>query len=510
MNDRANFKAQREAAPLMRRTEDCAGKAEKPVNSGHAGVFKTAAATVAAALVMTGCGTTPPPEPEGERIWVNFPVFEKTSKTVNAPITDPNASGNRVVVNQVKMEAGLPKELADLRAAEAAKKGEPDLRMRPEQPVPTPPVTTAPKVAAGESAETVKASDQAGAVPAEKTTALSEQKAYIVAVPAATVVPAIVIDQQQKKAEAEERRRAEESAKKPIASDTDREKDAGKDVAKPINNVEVKADIRASIDINAKKAATPEASEANPVQIEKPAATILGVGLTSVDRIHHEAVDAGVETAPTPMKATDPSETAASESDSAAHSVDLASPSSPDKEEKTTEKSEKSVGNGADESSESASTSTLSKLDPQAADPQASGSDSDMKAEPAVESSVKAAESPKTAPKTPVPQANGLQTSVDRNSAGVEPEAEIPDIQGGQEPGQGLGKSAETQNPVQNEPADPTVTPPSESDSKASNADVSADSLTEPALTAPVEDKPADESVESLIGAETSETPANP
>ena len=125
---------------MLMRFADGAPKRARDPRQG----LKAAAAAVAAGFLMTGCGTTPPPEPEGERIWVDFPPFEKTQKTVADPITDRNDVGSRVVVRKVETEALLPRELEALRECErSGENAAPDLRMRPNQPVPTPPVAGA-------------------------------------------------------------------------------------------------------------------------------------------------------------------------------------------------------------------------------------------------------------------------------------------------------------------------------------------------------------------------------
>lgn len=134
--------------------------------------FRAAAAAVAAAFLMTGCGTTPPPEPQGERIWVNFPAFETKQKDVTAPLTDRNAVGSRVVVRKVEREVLLPRELEALRAGERSETNgtEPDLRMRPDQPVPTLPVAAASKAGEANAATETKplADGPHAAVPAGK------------------------------------------------------------------------------------------------------------------------------------------------------------------------------------------------------------------------------------------------------------------------------------------------------------------------------------------------------
>lgn len=77
--------------------------------------------TAALCLAVAGCGTTPPPEPKGERIPINFPVFETTTKNSAVPITNQNESGNQVVIHRIDEEHVVPQELLDLRKAEEAK-----------------------------------------------------------------------------------------------------------------------------------------------------------------------------------------------------------------------------------------------------------------------------------------------------------------------------------------------------------------------------------------------------
>ena len=480
MNDRTKLKVQTEAAPLIRPDAGHAGNRRK--SGAEAGCFKIAAAAFAVAFVMTGCGTTPSPEPEGERIWVNFPVFEKTSKTVNAPITDPNASGNRVVVNQVKTEAVLPKELADLRAAEAAKAGQPDLRMRPEQPVPTPPVPAGSKPETGGQGVTVKPSE------ADKTTAVSNQKPYIVAVPAATVAPAIVIDQQGKKTEAEERRQRGNVEEKTTEAHGGQEKAKPKTETHSTNAVEVKADIRASIDIDTKASAEPDVT-GSPGQIEKAASKpASGMALTSVDRIRHESVNSGADSTPTTDKSSDPGKTA---------------PSAPDKEAENNEKSEKPIGPASEEFAEPA-LSTLSKTDSELADPQAARSDSDMKAEATSNSNEKADATTDDAPETPAPQSNESKALIVHNSAGVGSKAENVAVGVAEEPAESTGVSPETHNPVQIESTDPSVTAPSESDREAATHTEAEGTAATPAAT------PTEGSAGPLKGAQMPEILANP
>lgn len=153
--------------------------------------FRAAAAAVAAAFLMTGCGTTPPPEPQGERIWVNFPAFETKQKDVAAPLTDRNAVGSRVVVRKVEREVLVPRELEALRAGERSETNgtEPDLRMRPDQPVPTPPVAAASKAGEANAATETKPLADAphAAVPAGKENERHEANAANEAMPAPTL-----------------------------------------------------------------------------------------------------------------------------------------------------------------------------------------------------------------------------------------------------------------------------------------------------------------------------------
>ena len=150
--------------------------------------FRAAAAAVAAAFLMTGCGTTPPPEPQGERIWVNFPAFETKQKDVTAPITDRNAVGSRVVVRKVETEVLVPRELEALRAGERSETDgtEPDLRMRPDQPVPTPPIAAVSKAGEANAATETKplADGPHAAVPAGKENERNEANG---AMPASTL-----------------------------------------------------------------------------------------------------------------------------------------------------------------------------------------------------------------------------------------------------------------------------------------------------------------------------------
>lgn len=150
--------------------------------------FRAAAAAVAAAFLMTGCGTTPPPEPQGERIWVNFPAFETKQKDLAAPITDRNVVGSRVVVRKVETEVLVPRELEALRAGERSETDgiEPDLRMRPDQPVPTPPVAAASKSGEANAATETKplADGPHAAVPAGKENERNEANG---AMPASTL-----------------------------------------------------------------------------------------------------------------------------------------------------------------------------------------------------------------------------------------------------------------------------------------------------------------------------------
>lgn len=150
--------------------------------------FRAAAAAVAAAFLMTGCGTTPPPEPQGERIWVNFPAFETKQKDVTAPITDRNAVGSRVVVRKVETEVLVPRELEALRAGERSETDgtEPDLRMRPDQPVPTPPIAAVSKAGEANAATETKplADVPHAAVPAGKENERNEANG---AMPASTL-----------------------------------------------------------------------------------------------------------------------------------------------------------------------------------------------------------------------------------------------------------------------------------------------------------------------------------
>lgn len=103
--------------------------------------------TAALCLAVAGCGTTPPPEPKGERIPINFPVFETTTKNTAVPITNQNESGNQVVIHRVDEEHVVPQELLDLRKAEEAKvpqKAMPAAPLKMEKTEPAKPVQTTP------------------------------------------------------------------------------------------------------------------------------------------------------------------------------------------------------------------------------------------------------------------------------------------------------------------------------------------------------------------------------
>lgn len=74
--------------------------------------------TAALCLALAGCAVTPPPEPSGERIPINFPAFKTAEKSAAVPITNENESGNQVVVHRVEEETVVPQELLNLRKAE--------------------------------------------------------------------------------------------------------------------------------------------------------------------------------------------------------------------------------------------------------------------------------------------------------------------------------------------------------------------------------------------------------
>ena len=73
---------------------------------------------------LSGCGTTPPPEPEGERVPVNFPDMT-VKHDENIPITQPNGVQNRVTVEGPRVETSydVMMKVSD-DAAKAPREGE--------------------------------------------------------------------------------------------------------------------------------------------------------------------------------------------------------------------------------------------------------------------------------------------------------------------------------------------------------------------------------------------------
>ena len=73
---------------------------------------------------LSGCGTTPPPEPEGERVPVNFPDMT-VKHDENIPITQPNSVQNRVTVEGPRVETSydVMMKVSD-DAAKAPREGE--------------------------------------------------------------------------------------------------------------------------------------------------------------------------------------------------------------------------------------------------------------------------------------------------------------------------------------------------------------------------------------------------
>lgn len=71
---------------------------------------------------LAGCGTTPPPEPEGERIPVNFPDLT-VRHDENIPITAPNDVQNRLTVEGPRVESSrdVMMKASDAAAREPAK-----------------------------------------------------------------------------------------------------------------------------------------------------------------------------------------------------------------------------------------------------------------------------------------------------------------------------------------------------------------------------------------------------
>lgn len=92
-----------------------------------------AAIFAASAALLTGCGTTPPPEPEGERIPVNFPDIS-IRHDVDVPITRPNELNNRVTVEGPVIESSLD---VMLKASDAAARA-PQQTQEAQQPQETP------------------------------------------------------------------------------------------------------------------------------------------------------------------------------------------------------------------------------------------------------------------------------------------------------------------------------------------------------------------------------------
>lgn len=98
--------------------------------------------TAALCLALAGCAVTPPPEPSGERIPINFPAFKTAEKNAAVPITNQNESGNRVVVHRVEEETVVPQELLNLRKTEE----ETGTRNLPREVMPAAPLKMEPTV----------------------------------------------------------------------------------------------------------------------------------------------------------------------------------------------------------------------------------------------------------------------------------------------------------------------------------------------------------------------------
>ena len=74
-------------------------------NRRHPALAAAFAAVIAFGVSgLSGCGTTPPPEPEGERVPVNFPDMT-VKHDENIPITQPNSVQNRVTVEGPRVES---------------------------------------------------------------------------------------------------------------------------------------------------------------------------------------------------------------------------------------------------------------------------------------------------------------------------------------------------------------------------------------------------------------------